>query len=119
MKDLRPKIIKVLINTLKETVYSFDKDYTVYEKDGYIRVKHPNEFDLGASDDELCWIPPYDHNEAFSFICDGGYLWDLMNPCEAEYPNYEFEDTIFNNFEKAGLWLEPYASYRFDVSLDQ
>jgi hypothetical protein len=121
MKDLRPKIKKVLIKTLKAH-FSFG-DYTVYEKDDHIRLKENDASKLskerGWDDVELCWIPPYEHNEAFSFLCDGGMLWDLMNPCDADYPNYEFEDIIQENFEKVGLFLEPHASWRFDISLDQ
>ena len=120
MKDLRPKIKKVLIKTLKDT-YNFG-DYTIYEKDDHIRRKNNDPSDLfrerGWDDEALCWIPPYDHNETFCFIALGTMV-DLMNPCYSDYPNYDFEDTISNNFEKVGLFLEPYSSGRFDISLDQ
>jgi len=118
MKDLRPKIKKVLIDTLKN-YYAFG-DYTVYEKDNEIRVKdnEASAFSIkrGWDDEVVAFVPEYDHEEAFCFTCDGGYLWDLMNPCSADYPDYEFEETIRKNFEKAGLFLEPYASWRFDIT---
>ena len=118
MKDLRPKIKKVLIDTLKN-YYAFG-DYTVYEKDNEIRVKDNEASALsikrGWDDEVVAFVPEYDHEEAFCFTCDGGYLWDLMNPCSADYPDYEFEETIGKNFEKAGLFLEPYASWRFDIT---
>ena len=120
MKDLRPKIKKVLLETLKDT-YNFG-DYTIYEKDDHIMRKNneADDFEIkrGWDDEALCWIPPFDHNEAFCFITQGEMV-DLMNPCYSDYPNYDFEDTISNNFEKVGLFLEPYSSGRFDISLDQ
>ena len=121
MKDLRPKIKKVLIETL-DAMYG-SSDYTVYEKDDHIRLKENNPDDFtkkrGWDDQELAMIPEYDHQDAFCFLCDGGMLWDLMNPSDADYPNCEFYETIRTNFEKAGLFLECHASWRFDISLDQ
>ena len=118
MKDLRSKIEKVLIKTLKD-YYNFG-DYTVYEKNGDIRVKdnEASAFSIkrGWDDEVLAHVPGYGREDAFCFTCDGGYLWDLMNPCLADYPNYEFEETIRKNFAKAGLFLEPYASWRFDIT---
>ena len=43
---------------------------------------------------------------------------DLMNPCYADYPNYEFEDTIYDAFEKVGLRIEPDSMGRCDVYED-
>ena len=135
MKDLTPKIKKALLKTLKN-YYSFG-DYTVYEKSGSksadfingkkcggisIRLKNndADDFEIkrGWDDQQLCWIPPYDFNDKFSFIYADGYMKDLMNPCYADYPNYEFEDTIYDAFEKVGLRIEPDSMGRCDVYED-
>lgn len=120
MKDLRPKIQSVLIKTL-EDFYSFG-DFTVYEKDGYIRVKENDASHFtkkrGWDDEAVAWIPEYEHNEYFSFICEGSILWQLLNPCLADYPLYKWEDIISQNFEKVGLMMTPYDSCNFIIEED-
>jgi len=121
MKDLRPKIKKVLLKTLKD-FYSFG-DYTIYEKDGYIRVKENDASDFskrrGWDDEAVAWVPEYEHNDTFSFICEGGILWELLNPCYADYPLYKWETIIYKNFEEVGLMMTPYDSCNFEIEEDE
>jgi len=49
-------------------------------------------------------------------MCDGGYGWDLVNPCEADYPSYDFEEDLDKNFKEAGLFCEPYSSWKHIVT---
>ena len=114
MKNLQPKIKKILLKTLKN--YLGSEDYIIYEKDNEIRLKNNDEYILTDLDELLATVPEKNHEGEFCFLCDGGYLWDLMNPCQADYPSYRFEEIIYANFKKAGLFLEPYASWRFDVT---
>ena len=114
MKNLQPKIKKILLKTLKN--YLGSEDYIIYEKDNEIRLKNNDEYILTDLDELLATVPEKNHEGEFCFLCDGGYLWDLMNPCQADYPSYKFEEIIYANFKKAGLFLEPYASWRFDIT---
>ena len=118
MKNLQPKIKKILLKTLKN--YFDFGDYIIYEKDNEIRLKDNDasvlDIERGWDDELLATVPEKNHEGEFCFLCDGGYLWDLMNPCQADYPSYRFEEIIYANFKKAGLFLEPYASWRFDIT---
>lgn len=39
-----------------------------------------------------------------------------MNPTETDYPDYKFEEILDKNFKEAGLFYEPYASWKFVVT---
>ena len=116
MKDLKPKIEKVLVKSIKEW---FDSDVggeiKVFVEDNKVRVKSDAPYGLSL-DDDWFFVPDYDHEEAWCFTCDGGMGWSLMNPDESDYPSYEFEESVSKNFKEAGLFVEPYASWKFIVT---
>ena len=110
MKNLKPKIEKVLVNTIEEWHSDAPElDAKVYIKDNKIKVK--DEYD----DEGWFFVPDYDHEEAWCFTCDGGMGWDYMNPDESGY-GYDFEELVSKNFKEAGLFVEPYASWKFIVT---
>ena len=112
MKNLKPKIEKVLVKSIEEWHSDLPElDAKVYIKDNKIKVK-----DIHGIDDEWFFVPDYDHEGAWCFICDGGMGWSLMNPDESDYPSYEFEESVSKNFKEAGLFVEPYASWKFIVT---
>ena len=106
MKNLKPKIEKVLVKTINEH-YDFYKAYAENDKI-LVEWKDPDMNKNGP--EEWFFVPDYDHEEEFCFTCDGGHGWDAMNPYDADYPDYDFEVKLDKNFEKAGLFCEPYAS---------
>ena len=70
--------------------------------------------------EEIFFVPPNkEHQGNWCFMCDGGLGWEWMN-YESDW-NYrkenpwEFSELCSENFEKAGLFVEPYASWRYDV----
>ena len=115
MKNLKPKIEKVLVKTINDY---FEGTYKAYMEDNKVMVT-PDTVDPDFNKygpEEWFFVPEYDHEEAYCFMCDGGHGWDLVNPCEADYPSYDFEEELNKNFKKAGLFSEPYASWRHDVT---
>ena len=116
--NLKPKIEKVLVKSIKEW-FKDSPEYEVYVKDNKIRVKNndASEFIIkrGMDDEEWFFVPDYDHEEAWCFTCDGGMGWDYMNPDESGYSN-DFEESVSENFKEAGLFVEPYASWKFIVT---
>ena len=73
-----------------------------------------------AKAEEIFFVPPNkEHQGNWCFMCDGGLGWEWMN-YESDW-NYgkenpwEFSELCSENFEKAGLFVEPYASWRYDV----
>jgi len=113
--NLKPKIEKVLIKSIKEW---FDSDVgseiRVFVEDNKVRVESDADYGLSL-DDDWFFVPDYDHEEAWCFMCDGGMGWDYMNPDESGYSN-DFEESVSKNFKEAGLFVEPYASWKFIVT---
>ena len=113
MKNLKPKIEKALVKTINERYADFYKAYVVKDK----IVTECIDPDLKENEqEEWFFVPEYDHEEAFCFTCDGGPGWDKMNPTETDYPDYKFEEILDKNFKEAGLFYEPYASWKFVVT---
>ena len=115
MKNLKPKIEKVLVKTINEH-YDFYKAYAENDKI-LVEWKDPDMNKNGP--EEWFFVPDYDHEEEFCFTCDGGPGWDAMNPYDADYPDYDFEVKLDKNFEKAGLFCEAYASWKHCVVEDK
>ena len=113
--NLKPKIEKVLVKSIKEW---FDSDVgsevKVFVEDNKVRVESDADYGLSLVDDWF-FVPDYDHEEAWCFTCDGGMGWDYMNPDESGYSN-DFEEPVSKNFKEAGLFVEPYASWKFIVT---
>ena len=108
--NLKPKIEKVLVKSIEEWHSDMPElDAKVYIKNNKIKVKDIH------GDDEWFFVPDYDHEEAWCFTCDGGMGWDYMNPDESGY-GYDFEELVSKNFKEAGLFVEPYASWKFIVT---
>ena len=55
MKNLQPKIKKILLKTLKN--YLGSEDYIIYEKDNEIRLKNNDEYILTDLDELLATVP--------------------------------------------------------------
>tara|TARA_R110000796_G_C14233376_1_gene396270 strand:- start:33 stop:377 length:345 start_codon:yes stop_codon:yes gene_type:complete len=111
MKNLKPKIEKVLVKTIND----YFKDQRAYVENNKVMVEYTNPVLAKYGPDEWFFVPEYDHEEAYCFLCDGGPGWDYVNPCESDY-GYGFEEKLDENFKKAGLFSEPYASWRHDVT---
>lgn len=114
MKNLKPKIEKVLVNTINQHYADLYKAYLVKDK---IMTEYIEE-DLKQKwpPEQWFFVPEYDHEEEFCFTCDGGPGWDAMNPDESDYPCYGFEEALSKNMKEAGLFYEPYASWKFVVT---
>jgi|TARA_R110000824_G_scaffold382125_1_gene575209 hypothetical protein len=114
MKNLKPKIEKVLVKTINDYA-PFKGNYKAYMENNKVMVvdTDPEYEDKG---EEWFFVPEYDHEEAYCFMCDGGYGWELVNPCEANYPSYDFEEDLDKNFKEAGLFCEPYSSWKHIVT---
>ena len=71
---------------------------------------------------ELFHVPSKEHQGNWCFLCDGGTGWEWINP-DSDY-NYgskdcwKFQERCIKNFEKAGLRMESYASWRYDLFKD-
>ena len=69
--------------------------------------------------EEIFWVPDKEHEGHWCFMCDGGWGWEWMN-WESDW-NYksknpwEFYELCSENFEKAGLMIEPYISCIYHV----
>ena len=113
--NLKPKIEKVLVKSIKEWFDSaVGSEVKVFVEDNKVRVKSDAPHGLSL-DDEWFTVPDYDHEEAWCFTCDLGRGWDYMNPDESGY-GYDFEELVSKNFKEAGLFFEPYASWKFIVT---
>jgi len=72
--------------------------------------------------EEIFWVPDKEHEGHWCFMCDGGLGWEWMN-WESDW-NYksknpwEFYELCSENFEKAGLMMETYASWKYTVYKD-
>ena len=72
--------------------------------------------------EELFHVPSKEHQGNWCFLCDGGTGWEWINP-DSDY-NYrskdcwKFQERCIKNFEKAGLRMESYASWRYDLFKD-
>jgi hypothetical protein len=72
--------------------------------------------------EKIFWVPDKEHEGHWCFMCDGGLGWEWMN-YESDW-NYksknpwEFSELCSENFEKAGLFVEPYASWKYIVYKD-
>ena len=115
MKNLKPKIEKVLVKTIND---HFKGCYKAAAYEGKIVVRDLVNKELAKKygNEEWFFVPEYDHEEAYCFMCDDGYGWYLVNPCEADYPDYKFEEALDANFKAAGLFCEPYASWKHIVT---
>tara|TARA_A100001388_G_scaffold200272_1_gene151485 strand:+ start:1109 stop:1459 length:351 start_codon:yes stop_codon:yes gene_type:complete len=113
MKNLKPKIEKALIETIEK---SGDGFYKAYAEENKIMVKITDELFKDDAPEEWFHVPEYEHEEAFCFTCDGGMGWEKMNPCDAEFPDYEFEEKLDEVFKSEGLFFEPYASWKHIVT---
>jgi hypothetical protein len=112
MANLKPKIEKVLVKTINEHFKDFYKAYVENDK---IMVKMIDPDFVKEKADEWFHVPKWEHQDDWCFMCDGGMGWELVNPCDAEYPDYEFEEKLDKNFQDAGLFCEPYASWKHIV----
>jgi len=112
MKNLKPKIEKVLVKTINDHYGC----YKAYVEDNKVMVAHEDPDLAKYGPYEWFFVPEYEHEEAYCFMCDGGGGWDAVNPCEADYPDYEFEVRLDANFKAAGLFCEPYASWKHIVT---
>ena len=112
MTNLKPKIEKILVKTINEHTEGFYKAYVENDK---IMVKITDPDFADTKPEEWFHVPEWDHQEDWCFMCDGGTGWQLMNPCDADYPDYEFEGKLDKNFKDAGLFCEPYASWKHIV----
>ena len=112
MKNLKPKIEKVLVKTIND---HFKGNYKAYVKNNKVMVEYTNPVLAEDGPDEWFFVPEYDHEEAYCFMCDGGTGWDLVNPDESGYA-YKFEEALDANFKAAGLFCEPYASWKHIVT---
>jgi len=113
--NLKPKIEKVLVKSIKEWFDSaVGSEVRVFVEDNKVRVESDADYGLSL-DDDWFFVPDYDHEEAWCFTCDGGMGWDYMNPDESGYSN-DFEESVSKNFKEAGLFVEPYASWKFIVT---
>ena len=71
---------------------------------------------------ELFHVPDKEHQGNWCFLCDGGMGWEFISP-DSDY-NYrsknawKFQERCIKNFEKAGLRMESYASWRYDLFKD-
>jgi len=115
MKNLKPKIEKVLVKTINDHFKGIYKA-EVYQSKIVVKDIADPEWTKKYGKEEWFFVPEYDHEEAYCFKCDGGIGWDLVNPCEADYPDYKFEEKLDANFKAAGLFCEPYASWMHIVT---
>ena len=114
MKNLKPKIEKVLVKTINDYFKNIYKA-AAYEGKIVVRDLVNKELAKKYGNEEWFFVPEYDHEEAYCFMCDGGEGWDLVNPCESGL-GYGFEETLDANFKAAGLFCEPYASWKHIVT---
>ena len=112
MANLKPKIEKILVKTINEHSKGFYKAYVENDKI-MVKMTVPDLTDFEP--EEWFHVPEWDHQEDWCFMCDGGTGWQMMNPCSADYPDYEFEEKLDKNFQDAGLFCEPYASWKHIV----
>ena len=114
MKNLKPKIEKVLVKTIND---HFKGYYKANAYEGKIAVRNiaDPEWAKKYGNEEWFFVPEYDHEEAYCFMCDGGTGWDLVNPDESGH-GYKFEEALDANFKAAGLFCEPYASWKHIVT---
>tara|TARA_R100001086_G_C11630626_1_gene201529 strand:+ start:114 stop:482 length:369 start_codon:yes stop_codon:yes gene_type:complete len=119
---MKAKIKSILLKTIKEYNKDLNKgndSFTAFIDGDYIKSEWDIGMDSGPIKEEWFFVPDKEHQGNWCFMCDGGMGWEMMN-CDSDY-NYKsknpwkFSELCSENFEKAGLFVEPYASWRYDV----
>tara|TARA_R100000656_G_scaffold117931_1_gene91466 strand:+ start:249 stop:641 length:393 start_codon:yes stop_codon:yes gene_type:complete len=127
---MKMKIQKLLIKTVEEHWDGYKNNYDFYILGNRIMMREVIDFCTGKPHDvipkpeELFWTPDKEFEGVWCFISDGGTGWDLMSP-DSDYNYYgrkhfgqsgfEFQESLFKNFEKAGLLVEKHDPTRYNV----